>query len=126
MKWFEAAHEVLDLYAANEKPSRDLEKAAVKASLARLVELAPGRAVEVRIPPHAAVQVIGGTSHRRGTPPAVVECDGRTWLSLATGAMSWHDGLMSGKLHASGARSDLSGLLPIPNVPLDYGHTDIP
>jgi len=124
--WFEAAHEVLDVYAANDKPQRDLEKAAVKASLARLVELAPGRAVEVRIPPHAAVQVIGGTSHRRGTPPAVVECDARTWLSLATGAMSWNEGLMSGKLHASGARSDLSALLPIPDGPADDGHPDSP
>ena len=126
MTWFEAAHEVLDVYAANDKPQRDLEKAAVKASLARLVELAPGRAVEVRIPPHAAVQVIGGTSHRRGTPPAVVECDARTWLSLATGAMSWNEGLMSGKLHASGARSDLSALLPIPDGPADDGHPDSP
>jgi len=113
VSWSETANEVLAMYALEEKPPRDLEKAAVKESLARLVELAPGRAVEVRIPPYAAVQVIGGTSHRRGTPPAVVECDSRIWLSLATGVMTWQDFLMSGKLHASGARSDLSAHLPI-------------
>ena len=117
MTWADIANEVLAFYAVEEKPPRDLEKAAVKASLARFVELAPGRAVEVRIPPYAAVQVIGGTSHRRGTPPAVVECDSRVWLSLALGVITWQDALMSGKLHASGARSDLSAHLPISNEP---------
>ncbi len=117
MTWSDTATEVLGFYARDEKPPRELEKSAVKTSLARLVELAPGRAVEVRIPPYAAVQVIGGTSHRRGTPPAVVECDARTWLRLATGAMTWPEALMSGSLHASGARSDLSAHLPI-----DDGH----
>jgi len=111
--WSDAATEVLGFYERYEKPPRELEKSAVKASLARLVEIAPGRAVEVRIPPHAAVQVIGGTSHRRGTPPAVVECDARTWLCLATGALTWSEAVLSGKLHASGARSDLSDHLPI-------------
>ena len=48
-------------------------KAAVKATLARLTDLAPGRAVEVRVPPYGAVQAIGGHTHRRGTPAAVVE-----------------------------------------------------
>lgn len=113
MAWSDAVTDVLTAYAADDVPARDVEKAAVKASLARLVELSPGRAVEVRIPPYAAVQVIGGTSHRRGTPPAVVECDARTWLSLATGVLTWQEALTSGKLHASGARSDLSALLPL-------------
>ena len=88
-------------------------KAAVKASLAALVEVAPGHAVEVRVPPYAAVQAIGGTRHRRGTPPAVVECDARTWLELAAGRLSWSDAVADGRVRASGERSDLSEHLPL-------------
>lgn len=88
-------------------------KAAVKESLARLVEIAPGRAVEVRVPPFGAVQVIEGHTHRRGTPSAVVETDPATWLRLATGSLSWAEAMALGLLHASGERSDLSRLLPI-------------
>lgn len=96
-----------------EGPSRDEMKAAVKASLARLVEIAPGRAVEVRVPPFGAVQAIEGRTHRRGTPSAVVETDPATWLRLATGSLTWAEAMASGLLHASGERSDLSGLLPL-------------
>lgn len=86
---------------------------AVKASLARLQELAPGRAVEVRVPPYAAVQVVAGHTHRRGTPSAVVETDADTWLALADGRLTWAEALASGRLHASGERCDLSGYLPL-------------
>ena len=48
---------------------------AVKASLALLTERAPGRAIEVRIPPYAAVQCGDGPTHTRGTPPNVIEMD---------------------------------------------------
>jgi hypothetical protein len=41
----------------------------VKATLALLTERAPGRAIEVRIPPYAAVQCGEGPTHTRGTPP---------------------------------------------------------
>ncbi len=44
----------------------------VKTSLAELVRLSPGRAIEVRIPPYAAVQCGEGPTHTRGTP---AECD---------------------------------------------------
>ena len=98
---------------SGEAPARDALKIAVKESLARLVEIAPGRAVEVRVPPFAAVQVVEGHTHRRGTPSAVVETDPHTWLRLASGDLSWADALASGRLHASGERSDLSGLLPL-------------
>ena len=90
--------------------------AEVKAALARFQSIAPGRAVEIRIPPYAAVQAVGGTTHRRGTPPAVVECDPRTWLGLATGAVQWEDAVRDGRVRASGERSDLSGLLPLPGL----------
>ena len=105
--------ELLDAWAAGEVPERAAVKAAVKASLAALVEVAPGHAVEVRVPPYAAVQAIGGTRHRRGTPPAVVECDARTWLELAAGRLSWSDAVADGRVRASGERSDLSEHLPL-------------
>ena len=107
------ATELLDLWDAGGTPDRLAVKAAVKASLATLVETAPGHAVEVRVPPFAAVQAIEGTRHRRGTPPAVVECDARTWLSLATGRLAWADAVGDGRVRASGERSDLSAHLPL-------------
>lgn len=88
-------------------------RARVKASLARLQEVAPGRSVEVRIPPYAAVQAVPGLTHRRGTPAAVVETDADTWLALADGALSWSDAVASGRVRASGERSDLSVYLPL-------------
>ena len=100
-------------YAADRVPERAVEKAAVKGSLAVLVERAPGRSVEVRIPPYAAVQVIAGTTHRRGTPSAVVEMDARTWLELAAGLRSWADAVAAGSVRASGARSDLGAWFPL-------------
>jgi len=85
----------------------------VKHLLAVLARKAPGRAVEVRVPPYAAVQAVGGTTHKRGTPPAVVELDARTWVSVGLGDLTWADAAASGRLRASGERSDLSELLPL-------------
>jgi hypothetical protein len=105
--------DVLAVWDAGDTPDRLAVKAAVKASLAELVARAPGRAVEVRVPPYAAVQAIEGTTHRRGTPPAVVECDARTWLELAAGRLAWADAVADGRVRASGERSDLSSHLPL-------------
>lgn len=88
-------------------------RARVKASLARLQEVAPGRSVEVRVPPYAAVQAVPGLTHRRGTPAAVVETDADTWLALADGTLAWSDAVASGRVRASGERSDLSVYLPL-------------
>lgn len=85
----------------------------VKRTLALLVARAPGRSVEVRIPPYAAVQCIEGTNHRRGKPTAVVEMDASTWLALSEGELTWADAVSSGRVHASGERSDLSPYLPL-------------
>jgi hypothetical protein len=104
---------LLDVWESGGTPDRLAVRAAVKASLATLVETAPGHAVEVRVPPYAAVQAIEGTRHRRGTPPAVVECDARTWLSLAAGRLAWADAVADGRVRASGERSDLSAYLPV-------------
>ena len=81
--------------------------------LALLEACAPGRSVEVRVPPYAAVQVIEGVRHTRGTPPAVVETDAETWVALASGELAWTDALESGRVHASGERTDLSPYLPL-------------
>ena len=88
-------------------------KALVKHYLAVLEQCAPGRSVEVRVPPYAAVQVVPGVRHTRGTPPAVVETDAETWLAVATGRTSWGEAVDSGKVVASGERTDLSPYLPL-------------
>jgi hypothetical protein len=76
----------------------------------------PGRSVEVRVPPFAAVQcAIGdpGPRHTRGTPPNVVETDAVTFLRLASGRVGWADAVGAGTVSASGLRADLSSVLPL-------------
>jgi putative sterol carrier protein len=65
------------------------------------------------VPPFAAVQAVPGHTHRRGTPSAVVETDAATWLALAHGDLTWAEAVATGRLHASGERSDLSAWLPL-------------
>ena len=86
---------------------------AVRFTLEELAACAPGRSVEVRVPPFGATQAVAGTVHRRGTPPSVVETDGATWLALATGRLSWERALADGALRASGERCDISSHLPL-------------
>lgn len=100
-------------YIGDSKPDRRTEKAAVKTVLAELVALAPGHSVEVRVPPYAAVQVVAGVRHRRGTPPALVQLDARTIIGMAVGDLTWADAVTAGRLRASGERSDLAGLFPL-------------
>ncbi|GAA1476922.1 hypothetical protein GCM10009623_13680 [Nocardioides aestuarii] len=85
----------------------------VKHFLAVLAERAPGRSVEVRVPPYAAVQAVPGVRHTRGTPPAVVETDAETWIALATGALSWAEAVDGGRIQASGERAELAPYLPL-------------
>jgi len=85
----------------------------VKATLTLLTERAPGRAIEVRIPPYAAIQCGEGPTHTRGTPANVIEMDAQTWLALAKGEMQWADAMNQGKIIASGVRADLTSLLPL-------------
>ena len=81
--------------------------------LAVLEQRAPGHSVEVRVPPYAAVQVIPGVRHTRGTPPAVVELDAATWIALATGELTWADAEAQGRVRASGERADLTPYVPL-------------
>lgn len=85
----------------------------VKSSLALLNEKYPGRAIEVRIPPYAAIQCGDGPTHTRGTPPNVIEMNAETWLALAEGRTTWNQAYESGLIVASGVRADLSHLLPL-------------
>lgn len=87
------------------------ERLLVKHFLAVLAARAPGRSVEVRVPPYAAVQVVAGVRHTRGTPPAVVELAAETLIALATGQLHWADA--DGRIAASGERADLSPYLPL-------------
>ncbi len=64
---------------------RAAERTAVRFTLEELADLAPGHAVEVRVPPDGAVQAVAGPRHTRGTPPNVVETDPATWLASRRG-----------------------------------------
>ena len=85
----------------------------VKASLALLADIYPGKAIEVRIPPYAAVQCGEGPKHTRGTPPNVVEMSAATLFALSKGEISWNDSVESGAIHASGERSNLESIFSL-------------
>jgi hypothetical protein len=99
--------------AGGGEPARPALRLAVSYTLGLLAQLAPGKAVEVRVPPFAAVQCVPGPRHTRGTPPNVVETDPLTWLDLATGRQDWASAVAGGRVRASGQRSDISGYLPL-------------
>jgi hypothetical protein len=94
-----------------------LRRPALAAATRTLAEIlaaqAPGRSVEVRVPPFVAVQAIEGPRHTRGTPPNVVETDPLTWLRVATGRAGFAEAVARGAVRASGNRADLSPYLPL-------------
>ena len=98
---------------SGQDPGRAVTATAVRFTLEELAARAPGRSVEVRVPPFGVTQAVAGTTHRRDTPPSVVETDAATWLELATGTSEWSEALASGRLQASGERCDLSAHLPL-------------
>jgi hypothetical protein len=102
---------VLAAYDAGQEPVRPAARLAVKVLLDRLATDFPGRSVEVRVPPYAAVQCVEGPRHTRGTPPNVIETDAKTWILLATGRLGWADA--RDRISASGERADLSSRLPV-------------
>lgn len=94
-----------------------LHRAALATSVRALAEIlaaqAPGRSVEVRIPPFVAVQAVAGPRHTRGTPPNVAETDALTWLRVATGRADFAAAVADGRIRASGNRADLAPYLPV-------------
>ena len=95
-------------------PSRGQLAVAARYTLELLEQKAPGHSVEVRVPPFAAVQVIEGPRHTRGTPPNVIETNADTWLALATGTLNWDDAVAATLVSASGDRCNhIATFLPL-------------
>ena len=91
--------------------NQDLDiKAQVKLILKLVQELAPGRSVELRIPPYAAIQCVEGGNHRRGTPPNVVEMSGHTLIKLVENPTYWEEFCYQGLISASGTNTNLRDL----------------
>ncbi|BBH65575.1 hypothetical protein ACTI_22600 [Actinoplanes sp. OR16] len=106
-------NQALDALDRGVELERPVLRDAVRALLTELSSRAPGRSVEVRIPPFGAIQCVAGPRHTRGTPPNVVETDPMTFLLLAAGRLEWADAVRDGRLRASGIRTDLSEYLPL-------------
>jgi hypothetical protein len=102
---------VLEALDAGRTPEAATLRDAVRALLTDLARRAPGRSVEVRVPPYGAVQAVAGPRHTRGTPPNVVETDPTTWVLVATGRLAWADAVADGRIRASGNRADLTDYL---------------
>lgn len=100
----------LDAAAA---PAEQDQRIAARYLLYAFAARHPGRVLEVRVPPVAAVQCLPGPMHTRGTPPNVVETDPLTWIRLAAGRLGWAEAVGSGAVHASGPRADLAAYLPL-------------
>jgi hypothetical protein len=90
---------------------QDLDiKSQVKHILKLVQALSPGRSVELRIPPYSAIQCVGGSTHRRGTPPNVVEMKAEILIRLLESPDQWRQFCESGAISASGANSNLGEL----------------
>lgn len=108
-----AVSDVLADLDAGRTPGAAALADAVRVLLQALASTAPGRSVEVRVPPYGATQCVAGPRHTRGTPPNVVETDPVTWVTVATGRLEWSQAVAEGRIHASGQRTDISGHLPL-------------
>ncbi len=88
---------------------------ACRAICAELAQRHPGRSIELRVPPYAAVQLglDEAGAHRRGTPPNVVELTPQVLVRLASGTLSWADARAGHRVSASGTRSDLAAVFPL-------------
>lgn len=82
----------------------------VKKILDLIKSIAPGRTVELRVPPYGAIQCVAGGNHRRGTPPNTVEMSGQTLIRLIKEPSLWLTLCESGEVRASGLLSDLSNV----------------
>ena len=91
--------------------NQDFEvKSQVKKILKIVEQIAPGKLVELRIPPYSAIQCVEGGNHRRGTPPNVVEMAGETLIELAKNPAKWESYCNEGLISASGNSANLQKL----------------
>ena len=108
-----AVDAVLAAVDAGTAPPRASLALAVRGLAERLAEKAPGRHVELRVPPFTAVQCVEGPRHTRGTPPNVVEAQAVPFVLLGTGRLSWDDAAADGRVQTWGDRADLRAWLPL-------------
>lgn len=86
--------------------------AAVRISLDWLAQNYPGNAVEFRVPPLKVVQFSGGSTHRRGIPPSVVELDSTTCILIFNSPETIEAVYKSGHIRLKGiTASDLRNML---------------
>jgi hypothetical protein len=85
-------------------------RAQVKKILDLVKSVAPGKSVELRVPPYGVIQCVAGGNHRRGTPPNTVEMSGQTLVRLINESSLWSSLCESGEVRASGLLSDLSNV----------------
>ncbi|MFZ9802599.1 MAG: sterol carrier family protein [Candidatus Nanopelagicales bacterium] len=106
----------LNIYLELENKNK-LDKDSLRTLIKYLLEIlhkkVPGNSVEVRIPPFAAIQIIEGTTHRRGTPPAVIEISPEIFIQISLGEITWEKALTQGLIQASGQRTDLTEHFPL-------------
>jgi hypothetical protein len=95
---------------------RETTAVAVRFILQEFARVAPGKSVEVRVPPHGAVQIVEGLGHTRGTPPNVIELDAATLVALAVGDETWGAAVSRGAVRASGTRATLDELVPLASL----------
>ena len=82
----------------------------VKEILDLIKSISPGKSVELRVPPYGAIQCVGGSNHRRGTPPNTVEMSAQTLIRLINEPSLWRTLCESSEVRASGLLSDLSNV----------------
>ncbi|MDO4909231.1 MAG: sterol carrier family protein [Corynebacterium sp.] len=101
-------------------PDRAVLSRLVKESARTLEKIAPGKSVEVRIPPFVAVQCVEGLTHRRGTPPNIVELPPRQWLRLAAGLIHLDELENTPKVTISGTRAkEIARWMPLLHLPAE-------
>jgi hypothetical protein len=93
-------------------PPADLALA-VRGLAEQLAARAPGRHVELRVPPYSAVQCVAGPRHTRGTPPNVVEAEPVAFVQVCAGRLGWGEAVADGRVRTWGERADLSPWLPL-------------
>lgn len=91
------------------KPELEIENQ-VKTILEAVKEFSPGKSVELRIPPYAAIQCVAGITHRRGTPPNAVDMSAETLIKLLDNPSRWHKFCDLGLISTSGTNPNLRDL----------------